>query len=151
MKGVASCRPSAPRYNCIWHVNVVLNIFRQQPLVEYLSLYDLSLRTVTLLALVSAQRGHSLHLLDINCRTKMNDKFVFHLHGLFKQSRLGHEHLDVVLQAFPSDRRVCIVHTLSAYLARTRGTGHGDDIRRNDSQWDDTTGTIARQTTYHRR
>ena len=26
---------------------------------------------------------------------------------------------------------------------------HGDDIRRDDSQWDDTTGTIARQTTYH--
>ena len=28
-------------------------------------------------------------------------------------------------------------------------TGHGDDIRRDDSQRDDTTGTIARQTTYY--
>ena len=26
---------------------------------------------------------------------------------------------------------------------------HGDDIRRDDSQWDDTTGMIASQTTYH--
>ncbi|KAI0233244.1 hypothetical protein LSAT2_016478, partial [Lamellibrachia satsuma] len=56
MKGVARDRPSLPRYNCIWDVNVVLNMFRKQPLAEFLSLYDLTLRTVTLLALVSAQR-----------------------------------------------------------------------------------------------
>ena len=36
-------RPSTPRYNCIWDVDVVLNMFRKQPLAEYLSLYDLTL------------------------------------------------------------------------------------------------------------
>ena len=52
MKGVARTRPALPRYHCIWDVNVVLDMFRLQPLVEFLSLYDLTLRTVTLLALV---------------------------------------------------------------------------------------------------
>ncbi|KAI0243433.1 hypothetical protein LSAT2_009752, partial [Lamellibrachia satsuma] len=64
MKGVARDRPSLPRYNCIWDVNVVLNMFRKQPLAEFISLYDLTLRTVTLLALVSAQRTQSIQLLD---------------------------------------------------------------------------------------
>ena len=34
-------------------------------------------------------------------------------------------------------------------MGKVTGTGHGDYIRRDDSQRDDTTGTIARQTTYH--
>ena len=40
---------------------MVLDMFRMQPLAEFLSLYDLTLRTVILLALVSAQRCQTLH------------------------------------------------------------------------------------------
>ena len=120
MKGVARDRPSLPRYNCIWDVNVVLNMFRKQPLAEFLSLYDLTLRTVTLLALVSAQRTQSIHLLDTECMTVSKDKYVFHLHGDFKQARLGHEHFDVVLHAFDRDITICIFNTLSIYLTKTR-------------------------------
>ncbi len=120
MKGVSRNRPSTPRYNCIWDVDVVLNMFRKQPLAEYLSLYDLTLRTVTLLALVSAQRGQSIHLLDTDAMTRSRDKFVFHLHDEFKQARPGFEHLDIVLPAYVLDIRICIVHTLSLYLERTR-------------------------------
>ena len=36
MKGVARTRPALPRYHCIWDVNVVLDMFRIQPLVEFL-------------------------------------------------------------------------------------------------------------------
>ena len=89
MKGVARNRPTLPRYKNIWDVNLVLNVFRQQPLVEYLSLYDLTLRTVTLLALVSAQRCQSLHLLDLDCMTVLEDRYDFLLSGNFKQSRAG--------------------------------------------------------------
>ena len=120
MKGVSRNRPSNPRYNCIWDVDIVLNMFRKQPLAEYLSLYDLTLRTVTWLALVSAQRGQSIHLLDTDDMTRTSDKFVFHLHDAFKQARPGFEHLDIVLPAYVHDIRICIVHTLSLYLERTR-------------------------------
>ena len=34
---VSRNRPSTPRYSCIWDVDVVLNMFRKQPLAEYLS------------------------------------------------------------------------------------------------------------------
>ena len=120
MKGVARNRPTLPRYQCIWDVNVVFNMFRQQPLAQYLSLYDLTLRTVTLLALVSAQRCQSLHLLDIDTMSVSKDSYVFILEGEFKQSRLGHSNLHIVLPSFPDDIRICIVQTLAIYLDRTR-------------------------------
>ena len=116
MKGVARNRPTLPRYKNIWDVNLVLNVFRQQPLVEYLSLDDLTLRTVTLLALVSAQRCQSLHLLDLDCMTVLEDRYEFLLSGNFKQSRAGCETLLVSLPAFREDIRLCIFHTLTVYL-----------------------------------
>ena len=53
------------------------------------ALNDLTLRTVTLLALVSAQRCQSLHLLDLDCMTVLEDRYEFLLSGNFKQSRAG--------------------------------------------------------------
>ena len=120
MKGVARNRPTLPRYQCIWDVNVVFNMFRQQPLAQYLSLYDLTLRTVTLLALVSAQRCQSLHLLDIDIMTVNKDSYMFTLEGDFKQSRVGHIMMHIVLPSFPDDIRICIVQTLAVYLDRRR-------------------------------
>ena len=123
--GVAQNRPTLPRYKNIWDVNLVLNVFRQQPLVEYLSLYDLTLRTVTLLALVSAQRCQSLHLLDLDCMTVLEDRYDFLFSGNFKQSRAGCETLLVSLPAFREDIRLCIFHTLTVYLNRTKSLRNG--------------------------
>ena len=120
MKGIAKIRPATPRYTQIWDVKIVFNMFRQQPLARFLSLYDLTLRTVTLLALVSAQRGQSLHLLDIDCMSVAEDRYTFHLVGDFKQSRKGYETLNIVLPAFHDDTRLCIVKTLDVYLERTK-------------------------------
>ena len=119
MKGVSRSRPSVSRYKNIWDVRVVLDMFRKQPLPEFLSLYDLSMRTVTLLALVSAQRSQSIHLLDIDNMSVDEDKFSFELCGDFKQSRIGHETLNIILPAYQPDIRLCIVRTLRIYLDRT--------------------------------
>jgi len=119
MKGVAVQRPSQPRYDKIWDVRKIFNVFRGQPLAEFLTLYDLSLRTAILLALVSAQRGQSLHLLDIDKMETFADKYVFHVQG-FKHSRVGCDNLRIVLPLFVHDTRLCIFHTLTAYLDRTK-------------------------------
>ena len=119
MKGIVSRRPSLPRYSSIWDVGLVFDMFKQQPLVQFLSLYDLTLHTVMLLALVSAQRGQSLHLLDINLMTATDEAYTFLIMGDFKQSRKGHENLKITLNAFKDDVRLCIVNTLTVYLERT--------------------------------
>ena len=48
------------------------------------------------------------------------DSYVFILEGEFKQSRLGHSNLHIVLPSLPDDIRICIVQTLAIYLDRTR-------------------------------
>ncbi len=81
MKGIVRRRTSLPRYSSIWDVSLVFDMFKQQPLVQFLSLYDLTLCTVRLLALVSVQRGQSLHLLDINLMTVTADAYIFLIMG----------------------------------------------------------------------
>ena len=99
---------------------MVLDMFRMQPLGEFLSLYDLTLRTVTLLALVSAQRCQTLHMLDLDYMVASDDSYSFTVQGDFKQSRLGHNVLHVTLPAYVRDCRNCIVQTLSVYIERTK-------------------------------
>ena len=99
---------------------MVLDMFRMQPLGEFLSLYHLTLRTVTLLALVSAQRCQTLHMLDLDYMVASDDSYSFTVQGDFKQSRLGHNVLHVTLPAYVRDCRNCIVRTLSVYIERTK-------------------------------
>ena len=73
----------------------------------------MTLRTVTLLAFVSAQRGQSIHMLDTSAMHVSNEQYVFRLHGQFKQARVGNETLTITLPAYKDDIILCIVNTLS--------------------------------------
>lgn len=69
MKGAYISRPTQSRYTTVWDVKVVLDFFRQMEDNSELSLKELSLKTTTLVALVSAQRVRSLNNLDLDCMT----------------------------------------------------------------------------------
>lgn len=120
MKGVFHIRPSLPRYKYIWDVNMLFDYFKCQPLVSSLALADLTLRTVAIVALVSAQRCQSLHLLRLDNMIQYPDNFTFTLRANFKQSRMGQETLQVVLPKFEKDDRLCVYLTLKEYIARTQ-------------------------------
>lgn len=120
MRGVANIRPSIPRYTSTWDVSFVLNFFRKQPLVSNLSLVDLTMRTVTLLALVTAVRCHTIYLLDIDHMTTLKDMYIFHVYGNFKQSRPNNDYLSIELPVYDADCRICIYRTMTEYLKRTR-------------------------------
>lgn len=65
IKGVFEERPSLLKYKDPWDVNVVLKYLDSLPVVEDLSLKELTLRMCMLLALVTGQRGQALHLLKV--------------------------------------------------------------------------------------
>ena len=65
MRGVFNMRPTLPRYKEIWDVSKVLLYLKSLPPVKQLTLKMLTLKLVMLIALVTAARGQSLHLLDI--------------------------------------------------------------------------------------
>ncbi|CAB4013988.1 Hypothetical predicted protein [Paramuricea clavata] len=56
LKGVFTERPSLPRYQDIWDMNIVLNHLKQSKIAKELSLKDLTLKLVMLMALLSGQR-----------------------------------------------------------------------------------------------
>ena len=82
----------------------------------------LGLKTLTLklMSLVTAQRGKSLHILDIDYMKEVNDGSEFLLTEHIKQSRPSYKALSVVLKAFPVDFSLCVVTYLREYLKRTK-------------------------------
>ena len=120
LKGVFTQRPPAPRYEYIWDVKLVLDYLRKQSPASSLSLRQLTLKLVTLIALVSAQRSQSIHKLRLD-ELQFEDKTaVFQIKDLIKQSRPGWTGQIVRLDAFTTDRRICVYTYLKHYIYQTR-------------------------------
>ena len=119
MKGVFHERPALPRYQATWDVQIVLNRLKKWAPVRKLSLKELTLKLIMLLALVSGQRCQTLHALSLDNMSVGKSSYKFHVTTLVKQSAPGRAQPIVILPAFPADRRLCIYTVLKEYLDRT--------------------------------
>ena len=120
MKGVYKSTPPTPRYKTTWDVQVVLTYLSSFPTVSDLPVKPLTLKTIMLVALVTAQRGQSLHMLDIQFMTEFADRFEFVLPEHVKQSRPGYEPPSIMLKAYPADQSLCVFTHMKEYLQRTK-------------------------------
>ena len=120
MKGVYKSTPPTARYKATWDVQVVLKYLSSFPKVTDLSVKLLTLKTIMLIALVTAQRGQSLHMLDMQFMTEFKDRFEFVLPFHVKQSRPGYEPPSIVLKAYPTDQSLCVFSHMKEYLLRTK-------------------------------
>ena len=109
LRGVFIQRPSLPKYNVTWDVTQVLNYIRSLPLASQLPLSTLSKNLTMLLAVLSGQRGQTIHLLNIQNMSLTEDTVKFRIGDLVKQSRPSNHVSEIVLQAFVDDRKLCIV------------------------------------------
>ena len=121
MKGIYERRPCFPRYIQIWDVNVVLNYLRTLAPAQRLDLKQLTLKVVMLIAILSAQREQSLHLLHLDNMTLDRSKCIFQISQVVKQSRPGHHVKDIDFRAYAPDRRLCVVTYIHRYLTVTNG------------------------------
>ena len=119
LKGIFECRPSLPRYQETWDVTVVLDYLAKFGLPEKLSLKNLTLKVVMLMALLSGQRRQTLHTLSIDCMQISSDKCVFFINSLLKTSRPGKHLACLEFQAYAPDVSLCIVKHFQHYLKRT--------------------------------
>ncbi|CAB3997174.1 Gag-Pro-Pol poly [Paramuricea clavata] len=78
-----------PKYQITWDVQPVLTYLSSLGTANNLDVKTLSLKLLMLVALVSAQRGQSLHMLDITLMKQDESSFEFLLPELVKQSRPG--------------------------------------------------------------
>ena len=122
MKGTYKSSPRTPRYQSTWDVQPVLTCLTSINPVDKLDLKMLTLKLVMLKALVSAQRGQSLHILDIRpgSMKEIPDGYKFLLPAHIKQSRPGYKAPTVVLRAYPANPSLCVCTCLKEYLTRTK-------------------------------
>jgi len=125
LKGVFESRPSAPRYTQTWDVRKVLSYLQTIPNSEDVSLKDLTLKTAMLVSLVSAQRGQTIHYLNLNDMTRSETLITFAVRKPLKQSKPGVKPMVVKFTSYPADPRICVVTTLQMYLACTKDKRHG--------------------------
>ena len=125
IKGIFECRPSLPRYQETWDVTVVLDYLAKLGPPEKLSLKNLTLKVVMLMALLSGQRRQTLHTFSIDCMQISSDKCVFFINSLLKTSRPGKHLTYVEFQAYAPDVSLCVVKHVQQYLKHT-------DILRGD-------------------
>ena len=91
MKGIYRSKPPRPKYQTTCDV---------QPTANNLDLKTLSLKLLMLVALVSAQRGQSLHMLEITLMKQDESSFEFLLRKHVKKSRPGYTPLQLFCMLF---------------------------------------------------
>ena len=107
------------RYTAVWDVNQVLDYLETLSPVNEISLKSLTLKLTMLLALVTAQRGQSLLLLNVDPMIDNRTSVAFPLREHVKQSKPGSKGMVIELKSF-SNPRLCMVTTLREYLIRTK-------------------------------
>ena len=128
LRGVYLRTPTVPKYCTTWDVNVNFNFLRLKPESMNLNLKDLSMFTVTLLIILSAERCQTLAQLNLTDVQNDQEEITLKTVGLLKTSRPGHHKGELTLKAFPGERKLCIVtvtpagscahYTLSAWCVR---------------------------------
>lgn len=119
MKGVYNLRPSEPKYCKTWDVSNVLGYLRKLSPIKFISLKDLTLKLVMLIAIITASRVQSLHLLTLNGLEKNCHSYTIFFYGLLKQNRPSWSQNCIELFAYPPDRRLCVTFVLKEYLKQT--------------------------------
>lgn len=87
--------------------------------VKYLSLKELTCKLCMLICLTCAARVQTVHALNLNCMQMKKSSFIFNFNSLLKTCRPGFRRPNIVLKAYPADRRLCFYTVLVEYLKRT--------------------------------
>jgi hypothetical protein len=119
LKGVYNRRPPQTRHTEVWDVAIVLNSLKKLSPAKHLGIKSLTLKLVTLIALVSAQRAQTLHKLNVRNMEKSKSSVTFYFSSTLKQSRPGKSVAPVTLKKYAPDLRLCVVNYLNEYLKRT--------------------------------
>ena len=100
-------------------MSVALGLLRRWSPARDLSLKRLTHKLCLLLALISAQRSQTLHLLSLDNMKLKQSSVIFKVDDLLKQSRPGQHGFTLSFKAYTPDTRLCVVHYLRTYVRRT--------------------------------
>lgn len=100
-------------------MNIVLKFLKNLTPISSLSLLKLSQKLLMLLALLSGQRGQTLHLIDIR-NIHLQDSCVKIVIGDLLKTSDNKKHLgEINLSRYDEDTDLCVVNALTHYRQRT--------------------------------
>ena len=108
-----------------WDVNKLLHYLNHLSPPKALNLATLSRKLVTLLVLLSGQRGQSIYLLNVKDVECANNQLTLRFSSPLKQSRPGN-HLDEITIPGYHEPGLCVVTTYLEYTKRTKSLRHTD-------------------------
>ena len=120
MKGIFNLRPSIPKTKVTWDTGMVLQFLKKWHPAKNLSLRQLSIKTTLLCLLVSGQRGQTIWLMDLRNLDIQSDHIKCKFGDLLKTSSVKSHQQELVFQAYPKDKSLCVVHYLKQYILRTK-------------------------------
>ena len=119
MAGIANARPPQPRYVATWNINTVLNHIENKGNNENLSLKDLTLKTVMLLALTRPSRSADLHGLNIGLSRSSPEGISFLPSKPAKQTKAGKVAQEFFFPRFEEKPILCPVRAVGQYIKVT--------------------------------
>ena len=116
LQGIFRTRPALPRYICIYDVEIVIKFLKSLPRWEEITLKWLTLKLVTLLALLSTHRCQTLNSLSIEHMDINIQQVTFYIPQVIKNTTIMFHPKPIILQAFPADERICPARNIVEYI-----------------------------------
>lgn len=120
LKAIGRLKPPTRRYNTVWDVGKVLDLFLKWPENNQLSLKQLTMKSCGLLAILSGQRVQTLSLISLSDIRINENTIEIYVKETIKTSRPGTVQPNIVLPAFPINDRLCPVKAVTEYIAKTK-------------------------------
>ena len=118
VKGILNKHPPLPTYVKTWDINMVLELFDHMGDNSNLSFKDLTRKLVVLLLILGARRRQPIVAIQVNCVLIEHDKCVLLPTIPLKHTRPG-KRLDCIeYDAFPENRKLCIVDCTKEYVSQ---------------------------------
>lgn len=127
LKAVSKLRPPKPRYDNVWDVNLVLDMFTSWPLNSELPIFRLTIKLVALLALVTGQRVQTLSLININNIIRSSNVQIL-IPEIIKTSGVAKKQPCLLLVPYKVNDKLCVVKCLDEYLNRTASYRNSDEL-----------------------
>lgn len=119
-KGITKLRPTKPKFESTWDPKLVLDHVSQWGPNEEIPLKKLTLKLVTLLALITGQRMQTLSLIDIK-NVQRTERFMeIKIPDRIKTSSLNRKQPALVVPYYKEDKSICVASALETYLSRTK-------------------------------
>ncbi|XP_023316861.1 uncharacterized protein LOC111694154 [Trichogramma pretiosum] len=117
MKGVYRLKPVKPKYDYTWDVSIVLDFLE---LLDVQTIENLTIKTILLLALSTAQRAQTLSLIKISNIVISNRGLEIKIPDRIKTSKVGNNQPLLQLPKLIEKPDLCVYSTILLYIDKTK-------------------------------